>query len=385
MSDIVLSNSVRSNLTALQNTADLLSRTQNRLATGKKVNSALDNPNSFFTSENLNNRAQDLNNLLDDMGQAVQTLKAADQGLTAITGLVEAAKAKANQALQTSSQNDRANYVTEYNGLLDQIEALARDAGYKGKNLLGGTGNDLSVYFNEDNTSNILISAVDYTDASLTTGLNLSSLSSGIAATGTITLTAGTATTALTAGDTLVSDGEFADGDVLTFTDGNNYELGSLTIDATTTVQDLIDKLSTFGGTTASLSGTDLSITSNVDLSISSSSVSFNSGSNLDIDATDSDFALETDINDVIAAINNALKTLRTQASTFGTNLTVVENRQNFTREFINTLESGADMLILADVNEEGANLLALQTRQQLSTTALSFASQADQSVLSLF
>jgi len=172
---------------------------------------------------------------------------------------------------------------------------------------------------------------------------------------------------------------------VLTFTDGNNYELGSLTIDATTTVQDLIDKLSTFGGTTASLSGTDLSITSNVDLSISSSSVSFNSGSNLDIDATDSDFALETDINDVIAAINNALKTLRTQASTFGTNLTVVENRQNFTREFINTLESGADMLILADVNEEGANLLALQTRQQLSTTALSFASQADQSVLSLF
>lgn len=385
MSDIVLSNSVRNNLTALQNTADLLGRTQNRLATGKKVNSALDNPNSFFTSENLNNRAQDLNNLLDDMGQAIQTLKAADQGLTAITGLVEAAKAKANQALQTSSQYERANFANEYNDLLTQIENLARDAGYKGKNLLGGAGNDLSVYFNEDNTSKIVIGAVDYTDATLTTGLNLATLSSGLAATGTITLTNGTATTALTTGDTLISDGEFADGDVLTFTDGNNFEIGSLTVDATTTVQDLIDKLESLNGATAAIAGSDVSIVTDIDLTVSSTNAAFGTSGTFAIDATDSDFALETDISDVLAAITNTLKNLRTQASTFGTNLTVVENRENFTKEFITTLQTGADMLVLADINEEGANLLALQTRQQLSSTALSFASEADQSVLRLF
>ena len=76
---------------------------------------------------------------------------------------------------------------------------------------------------------------------------------------------------------------------------------------------------------------------------------------------------------------------MRTQASAFGANLTTVQTRQDFTKDLINTLQTGADNLVLADTNEEGANLLALQTRQQLSTTALSLAAQADQAVLRLF
>jgi len=385
MGQISLSLGVRQNLLALQSTADLLADTQNRLATGKKVNSALDNPNSFFTASGLNNRANDLNNLLDDMGQGVQTIKAADQGITAITSLVESAKAKANQALQSQSQYERKTFAAQYNDLLGQIEALAKDAGYKGKNLLGGAGNDLTVNFNEDNTSKITVLAVNYTDTSLTTGLNLADLTAGSAATGTITLTAGTATTALTTGDTLVSDGEFADGDVLTFTDGNGFELGQLTVDTTTTVQDLIDKLDGFNGVSASLATTDLSISADFDLSISSSSASFNSGSDLDIDATDSGFATDAAINNVITSINTSLGNLRSQASTFGTNLSTVEIRQDFTKTLIDTLETGAGLLTLADTNKEGANLLALQTRQQLASASLSFASQADQNVLSLF
>ena len=87
-SNITLSSSVRQNLLSLQATADLMSTTQNRLATGKKVNSALDNPSNFFTSQALNNRASDLNSLLDSIGQAQQTLKAADQGITSLTKLV---------------------------------------------------------------------------------------------------------------------------------------------------------------------------------------------------------------------------------------------------------------------------------------------------------
>jgi len=382
---ITLSSAVRQNLTSLQSTANLLGEVQNRLATGKKVNSALDNPSSFFTAEGLNNRASDLSSLLDDMGQTVQTLKAADEGIKGITSLVESAKAKANQALQASSQYERKQFATEYNDLLGQIEDLAKDSGYNGKNLLGGTGNDLTVIFNESNTSKLSISAVNYTDTTSTTGLNLADLAAGSAATGTITLTAGTATTALTTGDTLVSDGEFADGDVLTFTDGNGNELGTLTVDTSTTVQDLISKLDGFAGVSASLSTTDLSITSDVDLSISSSSASFNSGSDLDIDATDSGFATDSAINNTISSLNTTLGALRSQASTFGTNLSVVENRQSFTSSLINTLEEGAGKLTLADTNLEGANLLALQTRQTLASTALSFSAQADQNVLRLF
>ncbi|MES1155247.1 MAG: flagellar protein, partial [Pseudorhodoplanes sp.] len=99
-SNITLSSSVRQNLLSLQNTAALSSLTQNRLATGKKVNSALDNPGNFFTSQSLNNRASDLNSLLDSIGQAQQTLKAADQGISSVTKLVESAKSIAKQARQ---------------------------------------------------------------------------------------------------------------------------------------------------------------------------------------------------------------------------------------------------------------------------------------------
>src|SRR5215467_2062444 len=102
MSDIVLSAGVRQNLLSLQNTASLMATTQNRLATGKKVNSALDNPTSFFTSQALLNRSSDLVALLDQIGQAQQTLQAANQGLTSLANLVQSARSIANQALQPS-------------------------------------------------------------------------------------------------------------------------------------------------------------------------------------------------------------------------------------------------------------------------------------------
>src|SRR3954471_7855361 len=88
MSGIVLTASVRQNLLSLQSTADLLSTTQNRLATGNKVNSALDNPTNFFTAQGLNNRASDINNLLDSIGNGVQVLQAANTGITSLQKLV---------------------------------------------------------------------------------------------------------------------------------------------------------------------------------------------------------------------------------------------------------------------------------------------------------
>ena len=100
MSGIVLSASVRQNLLSLQDTAALLSTTQNRLATGNKVNSALDNPTNFFTAQGLNNRASDINNLLDSIGNGVQVLQAANTGLTSLQKLVDTAKSIANQVLQ---------------------------------------------------------------------------------------------------------------------------------------------------------------------------------------------------------------------------------------------------------------------------------------------
>ena len=98
MSGIVLSASVRQNLLALQSTASLLATTQNDLATGNKVNSALDNPTEYFTAQSLNNRASDISNLLDGISNGVQVLQAANTGLTSLQQLVDNAKSIANQS-----------------------------------------------------------------------------------------------------------------------------------------------------------------------------------------------------------------------------------------------------------------------------------------------
>src|SRR3954468_2932655 len=107
MSDITLSAGVRQNLLSLQNTASLMALTQNRLATGKKVNSALDNPISFFTSQSLNDRANDLSSLLDSISNATQTIQAANNGLTSLTKLVQSAQAIGQQALQSASTSTK--------------------------------------------------------------------------------------------------------------------------------------------------------------------------------------------------------------------------------------------------------------------------------------
>ena len=502
MRDITLSAAVRQNLLTLQSTADLMSGVQNKLATGLKVNSALDNPNSFFTASGLNSRANDLSTLLDDMGQSLQTIKAADKGIQTITDLVESAKAKANQALQTQSQYERKTFAEQYNALLEQIEDVAKDSSYKGKNLLAGDGNDLTTIFNEDATSKLTIEAVDYTETSLSTGLNLSDLAegqggatsfqleggtssftleetvggqalnsssllsdaidiksgdslvfytnvvsttasigvtldvtagttvqdlidtidgiagvraefdegsgelsivsnddlliqnTGSAGSGTATLTTLTSATVTAATTSLVTTGSFAAGDTLTLTDGNGYELGSYEVDEDSTVDDLVNFINDFRGVSASFNSTTgrIAMESDTDLALTSSNGDFNADAytadtdGVTIDALeDSGFATDNDISRIVDRLNNALSNLRSQASEFGTNLSTVEIRQDYTKTMINTLQEGAGLLTLADTNEEGANLLALQTRQQLASTSLSFASQADQTVLSLF
>jgi hypothetical protein len=134
------------------------------------------------------------------------------------------------------------------------------------------------------------------------------------------------------------------------------------------------------------LDGDSLTVTFNEDAtsSLSVTGVNFNSNG-LGVGSAVNTFQTDGDINAALTDLNSATDTLRSQASKFGSNLSVVETRQDFTKNLINVLETGAANLTLADTNEEGANLLALQTRQQLSSTALSLASQADQNVLRLF
>ena len=376
MADIVLSAAVRGNLLALQNSAKLLGVTQERLATGLKVNSALDDPTAFFTSASLNSRAGDLNRLLDAVDLSVQTLKAADDGISSILKLVDTAKAAANQALQKTSTVASVAGTTALSGSA-KLNTLNFANGDTVQINAGGVVTTFTVTDAANQSVGDLVSALDAnTNASVrlsgTGMLEIEVLDSG-----SLTLSEGTQGTnlddlGLTAGTTTSTTNTDRQGFAAQFNEIVN-QISQLARDAKFNAINLLD-------------GDTLTVVFNEDSSskLVMGGVDF-TAAGLGLSASADNFQGKKEINAVLSALDGATATLRQQASTFGTNLNVVEVRRDFTKNLINTLETGAAGLTLADTNEEGANLLALQTRQQLSSTALSMASQADQNVLRLF
>ena len=343
MADISLTASMRSNLLSLQQTQSLMDTTQERLSTGKKVNSAIDNPSSYYTAQSLTNRASDLSSLLDSMGQAVQTIQAANEGIEAITEFASQAKAIANSANDTSDVDSIENYMKQFDEILEQIDGIAKDSGYKGVNLLE-KDQELKVVFNEDRSSSLTVKSDDASSEGL--GLH--------AATGAWTSEAekGNATEFKANGKADAGDYVF-NGDKV-YEVKKNYDGTTNAVDFNTLVAD------------GSLVETDYKL---------------NDDKSKAIEVTIS----KDKINTSITEVEDAVSKLRNMASVFGNNYSIVENREEFTENLINVLEEGADKLTLADMNEESANMLALQTRQQLAINSLSLASQAAQSVLSLF
>ena len=161
-SQVQLTASIRSNLLLLQQTQTSVDRTQTRLSTGNKVNSALDGPNAFFSAKSLNQRASDLNNLKDGIGQAISTINAGDTGITKIQDLISNAQALTTSALSNlgtdaDSVTTRNSLATQYNAILRQIDKLAQDSGYAGKNLLVGSGLTLGVTSSSQQSVNAIV------------------------------------------------------------------------------------------------------------------------------------------------------------------------------------------------------------------------------------
>ena len=251
--NITLSAALRSNLVSLNRTTDLNDRTQERLASGLEVNSALDDAAAFFASRSLNNRADDLLNLKDSIDQGVSILTAA---LT---------------AKATNDLGERAALSVQFNELRTQIDFLSNDSSFGGTNLIETNPDNLTVAFNEDSTSSLTINGVD----SSTTGLGIG------------------AAVAAWSVDILI----------------------------------------------------DISLTQ----------------------------------------VESAISTLRSTAATLGSNATVLQTRLNFTEDLTNTLDEGSGKLTLADLNEESANALSLDTRQQLGLNSLALAAQSERAILALF
>jgi flagellin-like hook-associated protein FlgL len=495
-SSVTLSAAVRQNLLSLQDTAQLMTTTQNRLATGKKVNSALDNPSSFFTASSLSSRASDLSNILDAMSNGIQTIQAANNGLTAITSVVQQMEATVQQASQDSSftstdftlgtistgavknltfsggtvtgsvnialntaDSNAALTATGQIGTAGTIDASGGDITFKINNQTvtlshtfagsGGTGKyDLAelesaintqvgasakVNATDDGSGHLILTSTNTPGASDAVTVNTFSGSNnasllGYAAQASVTAngangvvnTVDQLVTAINSSASLTGKVKASDNNgqlqiqniattALTVvgadsTDtinggtgaGNTQTIAGNTVRSNLVTQfnNLTQQLNTIAGD-SSFNGVNLlngdvlklifNETNTSSISIQSQNTNGVNASTLGItSATGTEFSSNTALSTRLTQLQTALTTLRSQASQFGSNLSIVQNRQSFTNNMINTLQTGSDNLTLADTNQEGANLLALQTRQQLSITALGLSAQADQAILKI-
>ena len=415
LSNITLSSSVRQNLLSLQDTANLLSTTQTRLATGKKVNSALDNPTNFFTASGLDARASDIGNLLDSIGNGVQVLQAANTGITSLSKLVDTAKSIANQALQQpSGYSTKASLeftgaatgqtttssATNLNGgaLTGSVFTFTNAAGTAATITVGST----AVAYNATAKTATVKSLDDLNQALSLAGVNLTASLSGTdkltftstndGASQIITgsATAATAVAANTINISANAAGGGAGGTVVAAVADTVSQTARSSLVAqynqiiqqiTTTAQD-----ASFNGVNL-LNGDSLKLVFNETGKSTSTitGVTFDpNGLGLKSLTNGTDFIDNAATNSVLTALNTASTTLRSQASAFGANLSIVQIRQDFSKNLINVLQTGSSNLTLADSNEEAANSQALSTRQSIAVSALALANQSNQSVLQL-
>src|SRR6478752_3326485 len=397
MSDIVLSASVRQNLLSLQSTADLLSTTQNRLATGNKVNSALDNPTNFFTAQGLNNRANDINNLLDSIGNGVQVLQAANTGITSLQKLVDTAKSIANQVLQApAGYSVKASATTAAPtgaGPL-AVAGTVTDLTNAGTNSLNGKTFVFTPAVGAATTITVSstvaagnVNSIDAFNAALSSaGIGLTA---SLAADGSIgfTSTNDNASQTLTLGTTAAANtvalsgtGTFALVTPAGGTAGNPLaDAASQTIRASLVKQynDIITQISTtsqdssFNGINL-LNGDNLKLTFNETgkSTLNIQGVTFDAaGLGLAPVTANTDFLDNSSANATLVKLSAASSTLRSEASALGSNLSVVQIRQDFNKNLINVLQTGSSNLTLADTNEEAANSQALSTRQSIAVS----------------
>jgi flagellin len=389
MSQINLSAGVRSNLLSLQGTANMLERTQNRLATGMKVNGPLDDAAAFFTAQGLNSRANDLSSITQGMQNGMKTIDAASKGLDSINTTMETMIGQVRQALQDpGSEPPESSAIAppaDSSGADFVLEATV-DGTTVSMTLTAATDLEETQAENAELAVNTINNDSDFQNAGLSAKLN-------------------------DAGDEFIVINE--SGQEVSLEDGSGGALGGGTIDAVGDLTDArealmnsyndlrteLDALASDSGYNGNnlLMGDMLEVVFNeltgddrTSFTVSAKQADGSAFGNVTADrlgGTEGDattFASNVNLENRLEALQEGVSELRSLSSQLGTAQTIVENRESFTNEMVNTLQAGADGLTLADMNEEAANNLALQTKQQLGQSALSLAIQNDQSVLQL-
>jgi len=374
---IVLSAGVQSNLLSLQTTNDLFTQINNRLSTGKKVNSALDNATNYFLSNAFKTSASTLQGLLDNgITNSLRTIDAANTGITAITALINQIKANLAQSLQTTPT------TAVYTGTVSNLTTASSFVTTAAKPITVFDGVTTATYTTVGAATTVaqILNAINTTPSE--------TVKAELSGSGQILLEAQGATT-ITVGGT-ISAAELAQFGLV----AGVTAAGVLSATRTTAAQQFdalrvqIDQLaadSGYNGVSLLNSGGLKVVFNQTGTSFQTIAGAADTSTGLGVVASTGNFQTNFDINAAVTNATAALATLQTQASTFASQVAVDQARSDFTKAQINTLNTGANGLVVSDANADGANLLALQTRQQLGSTALSLATQADRGVLRLF
>ena len=371
-------------LNSIQSQANVL---QMRLATGKRVNSPLDNPAAFFLAQSLTSRATQLDSLTADMEAAQSTVSAASAGIAAIQSLLSSARSLANQALLSTVSI--ATVTGNYSGTLTTGSQIASAAGSATRFRAGdvvtvsdGTTTATYTAVNGDTVQTFLDNVNNTANLKIDASLN---------ANGDITFVS-TEAVNITIGATMNGAG----GATLSSVIGHTAGTTSYTANATrTNLAAQFDSLRTqidqaaqdagFNGINL-LAGSSLTLTFNEtgssQMTVAGSTIT---SANLSLSASANSWQNDSDVNAALSAISDAIDSLEVTTATFSSMATVVSARSEFNSTMIDTLNTGADLLTENDSNEDSAMLLALQTRQQIAATALALVQDSQATALKLF
>ena len=388
MNDTVLSHGARSSVLELQKLAARASVLQRQIATGRKVIDPSDNPQAFFTSAGLKSRSSQLASLLDGMTTAESTISAATNGIAAIQTLVTSMQALANSALASTASS----YVTvtgtrsSLTAATDIVSGAGTATQFRNGDVVTVSDGTTTATFTANSGAG-LDTMQSFLDAvNNTAGLKVTA---NLNASGQLVLSA-TDTVNITVGATLAGVGTLTG--ILGITTGTT----SFSANATrtsyasqyNTLRAQLDQLvsdASYNGVNL-LSGASVTATFNEDGSsaytVGGSAVS---AASLGLAAVTGSFQKDSDINAALTALSDAAASLATMAGTYGAGAAIIEVRNEFTDSMIDLLDTGADALVAADVNEASASLLAVQTRQQIAATALAMTTNADNTALRLF
>jgi flagellin-like hook-associated protein FlgL len=396
-SNVTLSGSVRSNLLALQKTQSAIDVTNSRLNTGKKVNSVVDDAVAFFSAKSLDDRASDFTDRKASIDQAISTVNAALTATSAIDSLIKQLKGIATSA-KSATATERGAFQTQYNTVKTQIDQLVADSTYQGLNLVSNSTSKLTTQFSDRSASRLDVTAQRLTtygvnsNQQLLTGANGSQTSNivlggaaGLYQVTIVSVVGGTSTTQI------VKYSNFSIAWAAT-----SIQFSNASISATFSTSINRSQQVAFNNVFLGVSGVNVFAASNIFIFVDSQTTGSNAVSTLSTGTQwssanfDPSSGLANDqftqaLDYLISSLDSSISQNNSAAKTLGTNVAILNTRLEFTKEYINNQKEGAGKLTLADTNEEGANLVSLQTRQQLGIQALQFAGQTEQSVLRLF